>query len=1469
MFLLCQYSRGSLIDAFQIYLTAGANGYIGQKSELTLNMKNKTEIATWECTLVLPDGVTFLKADISGERYPDGYNAELTTTTNDDGSITIKCEGAGTVAMTDTDGEIATVTVHIANTVNPGDYTVSVINTELTELSESIHKDPTERSMTWALALLPNVLYLTGPNAKPGQTVELALNLNNTDAVAGWVCFLYLPEGIAYKWASLVPDRYPVDEDDEPLFKIYRQTATDDGSIMICAYSNTGRGSVLGYDGSVATISISVPDDCAFGDYDIELKRISLASPVNDASISVSLPVNETSTFVLKVDDPDASTLIFDSNGGSAIESITQKNGSTITPPANPTREGYTFLGWEPAIPETMPEGGLTVTAQWQINQYKLTYFLNDAEYKSYEIDYDTPIIPEPIVKKGMTFSGWDGLPEMMPAHDVTVTGTLSWSEKTIDDVIYQVTDTLNNYAMVRSTVSQYILEADIRSSVEIDGNTYLVNCIGDNAFYDRFQLSFVTIPSSIISIGEYAFCYCAMNTLIIPDNVTSIGTRAFYSCPLVSLTIGKSVTSISSDAFGGNPELETLTINCSTIYDWFNSMSFSKLHIGENVTTIGDRAFLSCYSLTSVTIPDNVTSIGNSAFSGCTGLTSVSLPNSLTSIGEKTFIQCFNLASVTIPKSVTSIGIGAFRDCWGLISIEVETGNITYDSRKNCNAIIETATNTLIAGCQNTVIPDNVTSIDEYAFSRCTGLTSVIIPESVMSIGGYAFYYCTGLTNITSYIKEPYAIDDNVFESIPYETATLFVPAGTVDAYKDTDGWKNFQNIEEIPSTSNIIHFADAGVKALCVANWDTNGDGELDEAETAAVTDIGTVFNGNWTITSFNELQYFTGLTSIGSWAFHGCHGLTSITIPDGVTSIGYNAFEDCYCLTSVTIPKNVTSIDYYAFCGCISLTSITIPESVTSIGYYAFSACDVLTSIKVEEGNTVYDSRENCNAIIETNSNSLLAGCMNTVIPNSVTSICDHAFCNCNGLASITIPESVISIGDNAFIGCGSLTSITIPESVISIGSRAFSHCSGLTSITIPESVTSIGYDVFAWCVVLTSIKVETGNTKYDSRNDCNAIIETATNTLITGCQNTVIPNSVTSIGDYAFNGCTSLTSITIPNSVTSIGWGAFQYCSSLTDVYCYAKNVPETHSEAFDYSSIESATLYVPKGSVESYKAASPWSGFGTIEEIPSVANPDINGDGNVDVADIMAIINLIADDIYLASADLNNDKFVDVGDIMGVINVMMGNYSYSAGVKAISTLTDTEPVTENNDYLTITNEDNIASIQLDNEFEYSAFQMLVTLPDGVDINDVTFNSDRLNGFTKFVKKVNEGQYIIIGFSMDGNVIAGSTGRMLSLSITGNADDNIIISDPIFSIPEAKPYKLRVADSYTTNLQDVQLSQISVRGNTLYVHANSDTTLNIYTVSGALCEQKRLHPGVNTIPLRRGQYIINNQKITISK
>ena len=357
-------------------------------------------------------------------------------------------------------------------------------------------------------------------------------------------------------------------------------------------------------------------------------------------------------------------------------------------------------------------------------------------------------------------------------------------------------------------------------------------------------------------------------------------------------------------------------------------------------------------------------------------------------------------------------------------------------------------------------------------------------------------------------------------------------------------------------------------------------------------------------------------------------------SVTIPStvtyngitySVTSIGNHAFYDCRSqLTSVTIGNSVTSIGNHAFYYCRSLTSVTIGNSVTSIGENAFFDCRSLTSIIVEEGNSIYDSRENCNAIIETNSNTLVAGCKNTTIPNSVTNIGERAFYYCSGLTSVTIPNSVTSIGDEAFYYCSGLTSVTIPNSVTSIGDEAFFYCSNLTSVTIPNSVTSIGENAFGYCSGLTSIVVEEGNSIYDSRENCNAIIEINSNTLVAGCKNTTIPNSVTSIGDEAFRDCYELTSITIPNSVTSIGENAFAWCSRLTSVTipnsvtsighgafynCYrltsvnvfAEVPPTLGTDAFYYVSTR-IPVYVPCGSVSAYQSVKGWNAFTNIQEL---------------------------------------------------------------------------------------------------------------------------------------------------------------------------------------------------------------------------------------------------------------------------
>lgn len=372
---------------------------------------------------------------------------------------------------------------------------------------------------------------------------------------------------------------------------------------------------------------------------------------------------------------------------------------------------------------------------------------------------------------------------------------------------------------------------------------------------------------------------------------------------------------------------------------------------------------------------------------------------------------------------------------------------------------------------------------------------------------------------------------------------------------------------------------------------------------------------------------------VTSIGDYAFSGCSGLTSVTIPNSVTTIGDYAFNNCDGLTSIEIPNSVTSIGARAFGVCRSLTSITIPNSVTSIGDHAFNNCG-LTSIE---------------------------------IPNSVTNIGAGTFVGCTSLSSIEIPNSVTSIGEWAFSECWSLTSIEIPNSVTSIGEGAFSGCYRLTSIEIPNSVTSISEKAFSACFNLISISVESGNTKYDSRDNCNAIIETASNTLIAGCQSTVIPNSVTSIGNSAFRlcgltsiiipnsvtsigdgvffGCGGLTSITIPNSVTSIGNGAFANCLNLTEFICYAVTPPACGDDAFEGIDKSLCTLYVPEPSIETYKATEPWSSF---TKIVAITITPISEDEDISFSDEITeetdLSSVIIDNIYITVDTDNGDGY---------------------------------------------------------------------------------------------------------------------------------------------------------------------------------------------------------------------------------
>ena len=394
-----------------------------------------------------------------------------------------------------------------------------------------------------------------------------------------------------------------------------------------------------------------------------------------------------------------------------------------------------------------------------------------------------------------------------------------------------------------------------------------------------------------------------------------------------------------------------------------------------------------------------------------------------------------------------------------------------------------------------------------------------------------------------------------------------------------------------------------------------------------TYTVTGIG--YAAFWNCTGLTSIDIPNSVTSIGVGAFEGCTGLTSIVIPNRVTEIGNYAFYECAGLTSIVISNSVTTIGLYAFYGCTGLTSIVIPNSVTTvcnrafehctgltsivipnsvteIGFGSFLDCTGLTSIVVESGNPRYDSRNSCNAIIETASNTLIAGCNNTTIPNSVTAIGYEAFYNCTGLISIDIPNSVISIGDEAFYGCTGLNSVNIPNSVTSIGERAFVFCTGLTNINIP--------------------------------------------------------NSVISIGASAFYDCTGLTSIDIPNSVTSIGGWAFSDCIGLTDVYCYIADLSRVRTEDGQFylsnADYSGRTLHVLQGTAEAYQADWDWYPyFGQIVE--DIFLGDVNRDLEINIADVNAVINMIlGGNTGTPAADVNGDGEINIADINAVIDIIL-------------------------------------------------------------------------------------------------------------------------------------------------------------------------------------------------------------------
>lgn len=760
-----------------------------------------------------------------------------------------------------------------------------------------------------------------------------------------------------------------------------------------------------------------------------------------------------------------------------------------------------------------------------------------------------------------------------------------------INGICYNL-NTQENTAEVVSNSTKYSGAISIPETVTHESVNYFVTSIGANAFNGCTGLTSISIGNNVVRIGAYAFRNCSnLTSITIPESVITIGNESFFRCSnLTTVTIGNNVTSIGGYAF----------------YDCSNMTS---MNIGNSVTNIGEKAFSGCSGLTSITIPESVVSIGISAFYECTGLkkiivpdiaawckisfrgqydnplyyahhifsdeeteiTRLIIPEGVTTISACAFIACSGLTSIKFPSSVINIRNSAFSGCTGLKKVIVPDiaawcnilfGSLTgYSSNSNPLSFVHHIYSDEETEIKKLIIPEGVADIASYAFSGCEGVESVTIPESVKSIGDYAFSSCSNLNKVTCYAENVPTINNSIFNDSPITSATLYVPACSINLYRISSPWSGFGTIIPIGGTPSNIIFEDPNVKALCIANWDINKDGELSEDEAARVTNLGEVFKGNTSIASFDELQYFTSLTDIDNYSFEKCTGLTSVIIPYGVASIGSCAFKGCSSLTSVTIPNSVTSIVGYAFAGCISLTSIDIPESVTSISYSVFDGCSSLASVTIPNGVTNIGSYT-------------FSGCcsLTTItIPNNVTNIDYGAFYGCRSLTCITIPKDVTSIGSSAFSGCTNLTSVTLESNTIvsesrststsmksifgnqvkayilgnpitSIGNHAFYGCGSLISVTIPNSVINISPSAFSDCKNLTTVILNNNSIVSASRTYSTSMKSIFDNQV----KKYMIGDCVTSIGHYAFYNCSNLSSIYITDNVTSIGNNAFYGC-----------------------------------------------------------------------------------------------------------------------------------------------------------------------------------------------------------------------------------------------------------------------------------------------------------------------------------
>lgn len=654
-------------------------------------------------------------------------------------------------------------------------------------------------------------------------------------------------------------------------------------------------------------------------------------------------------------------------------------------------------------------------------------------------------------------------------------------------------------------------------------------------------KVTTVKFPGGLTSIGYGMFTYTTKlkELNLAGTQVKTINGNAFRNSGITTVYLPPTLTEIVNSAFWDCSDLEVIRVDVgNTTYDSRNKCNAviktatNKLVMGGNKTVI----------------PSTVKSIGESAFRGRAKLTSLGLHDAVEEIESFAYAGCTALKSAFIPAGVRYVGRGVFIRCENLKYINVDEKNERYDSRFDCDAIIETQSATLRAGCSNTIIPGNILTIYEYAFEGIN-IESINIPASVTTIDERAIYNCALLGSIT---------------------------------------------VDEKNSVYDSRDNCNAIIK------------------------------------TKTNELIV-------------GCY---NTVIPNGVKSIANYAFEEVGHLGDVIIPPSVTSIGDYAFKGSF-LTGVYLPPSITSIGKYAFAwnsgikeivAC-MTTPPTIAETTFTSDIVENAKLIVPPDTKAKYQAAeywkkFKTIEEGTRGGQCGpNAFWTMlNGGVNITgtgamyeysnvvaerdwgevntvnIGEGITEVGAYAFLDDKIIKKVSFPSTLTAIGKNAFYRCSDMEYIWIPKSVTNIDDQAFSGCYSAKLIYVEDDNKVYDSRNNCNAIIKTADNELLYGNPATVIPNTVTSIGVHAFSYCSNLTKMTIPGSVTGIQRAAF-YQTSLKELYVEAIEPPVCGVSPFLGVNVAECRLYVPKVSIEKYKAAKYWKDFIILAGVDDITADD--------------------------------------------------------------------------------------------------------------------------------------------------------------------------------------------------------------------------------------------------------------------